>query len=310
MNFLIPDDMHDKKLTDVTDNKVGKITDNEMIKALECCTMLRYDIKQPTVCVNCPYYNLDDCTFELKAKTVDLINRLQAKVIKEQNKNSKLRNERNRLQAQNKDLAEAVHNLTLEKDALFDKSEELKSEVERLKEFIVETRRCDKEIKSEAVKEFAEKLTENLSDCDTVIDGHRCGYYCGDVRYEIDKLVKEMVGETMTDRDRLIEILQDTLHEWECDVSIKTLTEIAEHLLANGVIVPPCKVGDKVWYITGIGHNLIKPAIVKEIIIDGKGIKDLYVCGNGYNFENSFDIFYLTREEAEKALEERNERTK
>ena len=106
-------------------------------------------------------------------------------------------------------------------------------------------------------------------------------------------------------RDRLIEILQDTLHEWECDVSIKTLTEIAEHLIENGVICLPCNVGDKVWYITGIGNNLIKPAIVKEIIIDGKGIKDLYVCGDGYNFENPFDIFYLTREEAEKALEEK-----
>lgn len=65
----------------------------------------------------------------------------------------------------------------------------------------------------------------------------------------------------------------------------------------------PCKVGDKVWYITGIGNNLIKPAIVKEIIIDGKGIKDLYVCDNGHNFERSFDIFYLTYKEAEKALE-------
>lgn len=67
----------------------------------------------------------------------------------------------------------------------------------------------------------------------------------------------------------------------------------------------PCKVGDTVWYITGIGNNLIKPAIVKEIIIDGKGIKDLYVCGNGCNFENSFDIFYLTREEAEEAKEKK-----
>lgn len=66
-----------------------------------------------------------------------------------------------------------------------------------------------------------------------------------------------------------------------------------------------CKVGDKVWYITGIGNHLIKPAIVKEIIIDGKGIKDLYVCGNGYNFERSFDIFYITYKEAEKALEEK-----
>lgn len=65
----------------------------------------------------------------------------------------------------------------------------------------------------------------------------------------------------------------------------------------------PCSVGDIVWYITGIGNNLIKPAIVKEIIIDGRGIKDLYVYGNGQNFEKSFDIFYLTREEAEKVLE-------
>ena len=66
----------------------------------------------------------------------------------------------------------------------------------------------------------------------------------------------------------------------------------------------PCKVGDTVYYVTGIGHNLVKPAKVKEIIIDENGIKDLYVQGDGYDFENSFDIFFLTREEAEKALKE------
>ena len=106
----------------------------------------------------------------------------------------------------------------------------------------------------------------------------------------------------MTDRDRMIEILQDTLHEWECDVSIKTVTEIAEHLISNGVIVLPCKVDDIVYYITGIGHNLIKSAKIKEIIIDENGIKDLYVAGDGHNFENSFDIFYLSKEQAEQAL--------
>ena len=106
----------------------------------------------------------------------------------------------------------------------------------------------------------------------------------------------------MTDRERLIELLEDTLHEWESDVSVQTLTEIAEHLIENGVIVLPCKVGDTVYYITGIGHNIVKPAKVKEIIIDENGIKDLYVQRNRYNFENSFDIFFLTREEAEKAL--------
>ena len=66
----------------------------------------------------------------------------------------------------------------------------------------------------------------------------------------------------------------------------------------------PCEVGDTVYYITGIGHNLIKPATVKEIILDENGIKDLYVQGNGHNFENSFDIFFLTREEAERKLRE------
>ena len=34
-------------------------------------------------------------------------------------------------------------------------------EIERLKEFIVETRRCDKEIKSEAIKEFWGKLKKH-----------------------------------------------------------------------------------------------------------------------------------------------------
>ena len=106
----------------------------------------------------------------------------------------------------------------------------------------------------------------------------------------------------MTDGDRLVELLKDTLHEWECDVSIKTVTEIAEHLISNGVIVLPCKVDDIVYYITGIGHNLIKSAKIKEIIIDENGIKDLYVAGDGHNFENSFDIFYLSKEQAEQAL--------
>lgn len=41
-------------------------------------------------------------------------------------------------------------------------------------------------------------------------------------------------------KDRLIELLEDTLHEWECDVQSETLSQIADHLLANGVIVTPC----------------------------------------------------------------------
>lgn len=108
----------------------------------------------------------------------------------------------------------------------------------------------------------------------------------------------------MTQRDKLIGLLTNCYSGFTSEFLEKT----ANSLITNGVIVLPCKVGDKVWYITGMGHNLIKPAMVKEIIMDSKGIKNLYVCGDGYNFENSFDIFYLTRKEAEKALAERKEK--
>ena len=133
------------------------MTDNEIIKALESCG-------NHLDCVDCEC--VDNCPQdinELNGLTFDLINSLQTKVLKEQNKNSKLRNERNRLKSQNNDLSETVHNLTIEKDTLFDKIEELKAEVERLKEFIVESRRCDKEIKFEARKEFAEKIEERIA---------------------------------------------------------------------------------------------------------------------------------------------------
>ena len=61
----------------------------------------------------------------------------------------------------------------------------------------------------------------------------------------------------MTDRDRLIELYKEatTLHlDYLESIDQKGLTDIegrakftADHLLANGVIVPPCKVGDTVY---------------------------------------------------------------
>lgn len=162
---------------------------------------------------------LDAVDVQLLKDTLDLINRLQAKVIKEQNKNSKLRNERNRLQSQNKDLAETIHNLTLEKDALFDKAEELKVEVERLKTNLnVELENFateyDNKIKAEAIKEFAEKVFKEIQDAiisndkakNERIEKHNVDRYeddfcimcdgkimaLGGIRYFIKNLLKEM----------------------------------------------------------------------------------------------------------------------
>lgn len=71
----------------------------------------------------------------------------------------------------------------------------------------------------------------------------------------------------------------------------------------NEFVRLPCKVGDTVYYITGIHKSLIKPAKIKEIIFDSTGIRDLFVSTDNCDFENSFDIFYLTQEEAEKNLQ-------
>ena len=94
----------------MTDNK---FKDNEIIKALECCCKSSHFGE----CFKnqCPLVSENGCKVgeeTLYPYLLDLINRLQA---------------------QNKDLAETIHNLTLEKDALFDKAEELKVENEKLK---------------------------------------------------------------------------------------------------------------------------------------------------------------------------------
>ena len=82
--------------------------------------------------------------------------------------------------------------------------------------------------------------------------------------------------------------------------------EVAEE--QGQIIVPPCKVGEVVYFHGGINRKLIKSAVVDEIIINDCGISDLLVTTeNGVAFENSIDIFYLTKEEAEAALRKEDE---
>lgn len=55
-------------------------------------------------------------------------------------------------------------------------------------------------------------------------------------------------------KDRLVGLIKDTLQEWECDVSENTIAEIADHLLANGVIVPKKVKGYEEYYIDEVGN--------------------------------------------------------
>ena len=110
-------------------------------------------------------------------------------------------------------------------------------------------------------------------------------------------------------RKRLIELLEDTLNEWECDVSIKTLTDIADHLIENGVIIPPCKVGDTVYFDTYLhGHSVgVRPhkvIKVKSVIMTEPSKGGIGAEIPDWSFGESV---FLTREEAEKALRERDD---
>lgn len=92
---------------------------------------------------------------------------------------------------------------------------------------------------------------------------------------------------------------------------------IADHLLANGVIVPPCKVGDTVYvYGRRFEDDKILPFQITNILItqnkkgvwtkkyramwlkDGKTVD----AQRNFAFEDIGKTVFLTREEAEQAL--------
>lgn len=114
----------------------------------------------------------------------------------------------------------------------------------------------------------------------------------------------------MTERERLIELLKKapyganaiTLSDKHKD---SILGEIADYLLENGVVVLPCKVGDMV-YIFERGSYIIP--------ICGQGNPHWEIkiekCSFKYwlldNHKFGVNMFF-TREEAEKALEERED---
>lgn len=121
----------------------------------------------------------------------------------------------------------------------------------------------------------------------------------------------------MTERERLIEILR-CIPPLNINIGgrrngkhLMAMQHIADHLLANGVIVPPCKVGDRVWLLYTDGF--IEELEIDEIVI-GKN-HDIITFTNdscftvwGKDHNYYFKWVFLTKEEAEKALAERKER--
>lgn len=129
------------------------MTDEQIIKAVGIC-------RTQDTCKDCPYHELDieGCVFEHMKDVFDLINRQKAEIEK---------------------LKRGVtFTITIE-------------DFESIKETIISN--IDNKIKSEAIKEFAERLKDDIRlDEECKYNCISCCYECKEFVPQIDKLVKEM----------------------------------------------------------------------------------------------------------------------
>lgn len=122
----------------------------------------------------------------------------------------------------------------------------------------------------------------------------------------------------MTDRDRLIELICDKIQDGHCigycnHPPCNQCKDLADYLIANGVIVPPCKVGDTVYVIyPDLRYNWgNKELKILELKVHAfryfNNIMTVEIRGDGNYITWDISCFgvsvFLTPEEAEKALE-------
>ena len=119
----------------------------------------------------------------------------------------------------------------------------------------------------------------------------------------------------MTDRDRLIELIfKSDYSDFPCHLNNVRIDALADYLLANGVIVPPCKVGDIV-YVKYSGA--IEYFVISKVIHNGSNSFDFEA---DLENEDGYTIYsiefgtveigrtvFLTKEEAEEKLKELND---
>lgn len=100
------------------------------------------------------------------------------------------------------------------------------------------------------------------------------------------------------EKERLVKLMKEA--ESKFDGTPLDIEEfVADYLIANGVICPPCKVGDTIYQTDGVR---IYPSTIHEITYTSS--KVIFVTENIVFDEQAINnSIFLTREEAEKALE-------
>lgn len=104
----------------------------------------------------------------------------------------------------------------------------------------------------------------------------------------------------MTERERLIELLNKAPKSLRYE-------DLPDYLLENGVIVPPCKVGDTVYILAGHNGHKYEKDICEGFYISDNGVTQVRTRnkkGNHGTYGIMGETVFLTKEEAEKALKE------
>ena len=108
----------------------------------------------------------------------------------------------------------------------------------------------------------------------------------------------------MTDKERLTNIIHNAQNKYLNLLKFES-SILADYLIANGVIVPPCKLGDTVYIPKDDGE-------ISESKVARVDITFMMDTGKNAPFDtwwlNEYNLgitSFLTREEAENALKER-----
>ena len=118
----------------------------------------------------------------------------------------------------------------------------------------------------------------------------------------------------MTDIERLIDLIREAKkHTKNANSDLERNMIFADYLIEHGVTVPPCKVGDTVWLIKNVFNGEKVVRVIAHRMIDGIGgnrLNPIWLISK-YPYELRFcpsefgKTVFLTREEAERALKER-----
>ena len=123
-------------------------------------------------------------------------------------------------------------------------------------------------------------------------------------------------------RDRLIELLESTPTDFDGN---RNVVIIAEHLLVNGVFVPPCEIGEEIWFvdrnesgepidITGaVFLAQSKGCIIATSYINDYDLTETieyHINRTQDNYDTNLLVYpiedsYVTKEEAKRALKEK-----